>query len=53
MALADKGWVDACRADHSLALGLNTHDGTLTNVPVGEAVDIAAVSPDEVMAGLG
>ena len=52
VALADKGWVDACRADHSLALGLNTHDGRLTNVPVGEAVDIAAVSPDEVMAGL-
>jgi alanine dehydrogenase len=52
VALADKGWVDACRADHSLALGVNTHDGTLTNVPVGEAVDIVAVSPDEVMAGL-
>ena len=52
VALADKGWVDACRADHSLALGLNTHDGTLTNVPVGEAVGIDAVSPDEVMAGL-
>jgi alanine dehydrogenase len=53
VALADKGWVDACRADRSLALGLNTHDGTLTNVPVGEAVGIDAVSPDEVMAGLG
>jgi alanine dehydrogenase len=53
VALADKGWVDACRADHSLALGLNTHDGTLTNVPVGEAVGIDAVSPDEVLAGLG
>ncbi len=53
VALADKGWVDACRADHSLALGLNTHDGGLTNVPVGEAVGIAAVSPDEVLAGLG
>jgi alanine dehydrogenase len=53
VALADKGWVDACRADHSLALGLNTHDGTLTNVPVGEAVGIDAVAPDEVMAGLG
>ncbi len=52
VALADKGWVDACRADHSLALGLNTHAGTLTNVPVGEAVGIDAVSPDEVMAGL-
>ena len=53
VALADKGWVDACRADRSLALGLNTHHGTLTNVPVGEAVGIDAVSPDEVMAGLG
>ncbi len=53
VALADKGWVDACRADHSLALGLNTHDGTLTNVPVGEAVGIDAVSPDEVLAALG
>jgi alanine dehydrogenase len=53
VALADKGWVDACRADHSLALGLNTYDGRLTNVPVGEAVGIDAVSPDEVMAGLG
>jgi len=53
VALADKGWADACRADHSLALGLNTHDGTLTNVPVGEAVGIDAVSPDEVLAGLG
>ena len=53
VALADKGWVNACRADHSLALGLNTHHGTLTNVPVGEAVGIDAVSPDEVMAGLG
>jgi alanine dehydrogenase len=53
VALADKGWVDACKADRSLALGLNTHNGTLTNVPVGEAVGIDAVSPDEVMAGLG
>ena len=53
VALADKGWAHACRADHSLALGLNTHDGTLTNVPVGEAVGIDAVSPDEVLAGLG
>ena len=45
--------MDACKADRSLALGLNTHNGTLTNVPVGEAVGIDAVSPDEVMAGLG
>lgn len=43
VALADKGWRDACRADGSLALGLNTHDGRLTNAPVGEAVGIASV----------
>ena len=31
VALADKGWQQACRDDPSLALGLNTHDGQLTN----------------------
>jgi alanine dehydrogenase len=36
MALADKGWQQACREDHSLALGLNTHDGAVTNAPVAE-----------------
>ncbi len=42
VALADKGWQQACRDDHSLALGLNTHAGRLTNTPVGEAVGIEA-----------
>ena len=37
VALADKGWQEACRADQSLALGLNTHAGRLTNAPVGDA----------------
>jgi alanine dehydrogenase len=44
VALADKGWQQACRDDRSLALGLNTHAGQLTNAPVGEAVGIDAVS---------
>ena len=35
--LEDRGWVEACRADHSLALGLNTHDGRLVNGPVAHA----------------
>ena len=43
VALADKGWQQACRDDHSLALGLNTHAGELTNAPVGQAVGIDAV----------
>jgi alanine dehydrogenase len=50
VALANKGWQQACRDDRSLALGLNTHAGQLTNAPVGEAVGIDAVSLDEVLA---
>ena len=46
VALANKGWKQACLDDHSLALGLNTHAGQLTNAPVGEAVGIEAVSLD-------
>jgi alanine dehydrogenase len=37
LALADGGWEQALRADHALALGLNTHAGELTNAPVAEA----------------
>src|ERR687898_316793 len=43
VALADKGWQQALRDDASLALGLNTHAGQLTNGPVGAAVGINAV----------
>ena len=50
VALADKGWQQACRDDASLALGLNTHAGRLTNAPVGEAVGMGAVSVDSVLA---
>jgi alanine dehydrogenase len=50
VALATKGWQQAMRDDHSLSLGLNTHDGRLTNKPVGEAVGIDAIDPAEVLA---
>ncbi|GGS26115.1 alanine dehydrogenase [Actinokineospora fastidiosa] len=40
VALADKGWQSALRADPALALGLNTHAGALTNTPVAEAHNI-------------
>jgi alanine dehydrogenase len=46
VAVANKGWQQACRDDHSLALGLNTHAGELTNAAVGEAVGIEAVPLD-------
>lgn len=49
-ALANLGWKDALRADASLALGLNTHDGKLTNDAVGVAHGIDAVSLDSVLA---
>jgi alanine dehydrogenase len=37
VAVADAGWREACRADPSLAWGLNTHAGHLTNEPVATA----------------
>jgi alanine dehydrogenase len=37
VSLANRGWKDACKADRALALGLNTHDGELTNGPVAQA----------------
>jgi alanine dehydrogenase len=37
MAIADRGWRDACRADHALALGLNTHAGSVICGPVAAA----------------
>jgi alanine dehydrogenase len=37
VALADQGWEAALRADASLALGLNAHQGLLTNLPVAQA----------------
>ena len=49
-ALAAKGWKDALRADASLALGLNTHDGRLTNDAVAVAHGLDAVSLESVLA---
>ncbi|WP_111428919.1 alanine dehydrogenase [Rhodobacteraceae bacterium DSL-40] len=48
LALADKGWKQACREDANLANGLNIHAGRITNGPVARAqgrdhVELAAV----------
>jgi alanine dehydrogenase len=48
--LADKGWRQALRDDQPLALGLNTHEGQLTNGPVAEAHGYTAVALSEVLA---
>ena len=45
LALADKGWRDACRDDPHLLAGLNTHAGKLTNFPVGQALTMDVLSP--------
>ncbi|MCW2658139.1 MAG: ald [Jatrophihabitans sp.] len=47
--LANRGWRDALRFDHPLALGLNTHEGQLTNAPVAEAHGYTAVPLEDVL----
>jgi alanine dehydrogenase len=49
VALANKGWAQACRDDHAMALGLNTHQGQITNGPVAEAHGLTAVDVDSVL----
>ena len=48
--LADRGWRDALRANHPLALGLNTHDGQVTYRPVAEAHGMESVELEDVLA---
>ncbi|WP_134765149.1 alanine dehydrogenase [Nocardioides sp. 1609] len=50
VALANKGWQQAVRDDHSLASGLNTHAGHLTNAPVSKAVGIESVELETIVA---
>lgn len=49
LALANKGYQAALKADHHLCQGLNVHQGTLTNGPVGEALNIDFVAPESVL----
>ncbi|GAB5446919.1 alanine dehydrogenase [Gymnodinialimonas sp.] len=45
LALADKGWRQACADDPHLLEGLNTHEGKLTNYAVGVALGMDVLSP--------
>jgi alanine dehydrogenase len=45
LALAGRGWREACRDDPHLLAGLNTHAGKLTNYAVGQALEIDVLSP--------
>jgi alanine dehydrogenase len=50
LELANKGWKEACRTDHALALGLNTHAGEVTYAPVADAHGLPSLKLDEVLA---
>ncbi len=45
LALADKGWRQACEDDAHLLAGLNVHGGALTYYAVGRALGIDVISP--------
>ncbi|MEQ6249173.1 alanine dehydrogenase [Sulfitobacter sp. HNIBRBA3233] len=45
LALADKGWKQACAEDEHLLAGLNVHAGKLTYYAVGKALGLDVVSP--------
>ncbi|MEL7214170.1 MAG: alanine dehydrogenase [Pseudomonadota bacterium] len=45
LALADKGWRQACEDDPHLLNGLNVHAGNLTYYAVGKALGIDVMSP--------
>lgn len=51
VALADKGWARACSDNRSLALGLNTHAGRLTNAAVGSALGLESHDLEKSLAG--
>lgn len=50
LALADKGWRQAMADDPHLRAGLATHAGRLTSAPVGEALGIDAITPQDALA---
>lgn len=45
IALANKGWQQACEEDEHLLRGLNTHKGHLTYAAVGVALEMDVLSP--------
>ncbi|WP_449063803.1 alanine dehydrogenase [Planomonospora algeriensis] len=49
LSIAELGWREALRRDPSLALGLNTHEGHLTNRPVAETHGLEAVPLERIL----
>ena len=48
-AIANLGWLEACRKDGALALGLSSHAGLLVNEAVASAHDMSHVSAESVL----
>ncbi len=49
IALANKGWRQACADDPHLLDGLNVHDGHITYAAVAEALGMEAIDPREAL----
>ncbi|SOC16354.1 alanine dehydrogenase [Rhodobacter maris] len=49
LALADKGWRQACRDDAHLRAGLNVHAGEITCAPVAEALGLPYLPAEEAL----
>ncbi|MCL3882147.1 alanine dehydrogenase [Marivita sp. GX14005] len=49
LAIAGKGWKQACADDPNLLNGLNVHDGALTYAAVGNALGIDVTDPEAVV----
>jgi alanine dehydrogenase len=51
IALASKGWKKALQDDAALALGLNAHEGLITNAGVAQAFPALATASVEAVIG--
>jgi len=49
LALADKGWRQACEDDPHLLNGLNVHAGQLTYYALGKGLGIDVISPQKIL----
>ena len=49
LALAGKGWRQACAEDTHLLAGLNVHAGQITCAPVGAALGLPSIAPQEAL----
>lgn len=52
LSLADRGWRQAVLDDRHLRAGLAIHAGRLTSAPVGIALALETVSPDQLLAAM-